>query len=292
MDNNLYAEVVERIWAQNRSVIINLTTGPGARYEPSQHDPAVPGPMTELLVPERRAEHVALVKPDIATLDLNTMIFGAEVYDQGVKTTKDLSKLKGKKIGVSGNGSINQYYMAKALISAGLDAWVHEQSLRHLYRLISNRLGIGQVSDMRYPNMEFMKQADPDSYWLLRHPAFPLNPPTRVFEDRYELVLGKHTLEIENRPGHTSSQTHVYLPREEVIFVGDNIFHQCKTWLQESDPWKWLGALDDLSSKDWTIIPGHGEPCTRRYVPEQKAAISASYRSAMPLCPITSTPGK
>jgi uncharacterized protein (DUF849 family) len=79
MNNELYAEVVKRIRAQNSSLIINLTTGPGARYEPSEHDPAIPGPTTELLVPERRAEHVALIKPDIATLDLNTMIFGAEV---------------------------------------------------------------------------------------------------------------------------------------------------------------------------------------------------------------------
>lgn len=74
-----YRETVERIRAKNDAVILNLTTGPGGRYHPSEHDPAVPGPRTNLLVPEKRAEHIVALKPDIATLDLNTMTFGREV---------------------------------------------------------------------------------------------------------------------------------------------------------------------------------------------------------------------
>jgi NitT/TauT family transport system substrate-binding protein len=41
--------------------------------------------------------------------------------DAGVKTAADLGKLKGKKIGVSGTGSINQYVFSLALQKAGLD---------------------------------------------------------------------------------------------------------------------------------------------------------------------------
>lgn len=41
--------------------------------------------------------------------------------DAGVKTAEDLGKLKGKKIGVSGTGSINQYVFSLALQKAGLD---------------------------------------------------------------------------------------------------------------------------------------------------------------------------
>lgn len=69
---DLYANVVDQIRRHNRALIINLTTGPGGRFQPSEHDPVVPGPRTNLLVPERRVEH-------IATLDLNTMVFGREV---------------------------------------------------------------------------------------------------------------------------------------------------------------------------------------------------------------------
>ncbi|RZN31435.1 3-keto-5-aminohexanoate cleavage protein [Bradyrhizobium sp. Leo121] len=79
MDIGLYEDVVQQIRNQNAALIINLTTGPGGRFHPSEHDPVVPGPRTNLLVPEKRVEHVALIKPDIATLDLNTMTFGREV---------------------------------------------------------------------------------------------------------------------------------------------------------------------------------------------------------------------
>ena len=44
-----------------------------------------------------------------------------QMADSGVKTLDDLAKLKGKKIGVSGTGSINQYMFSLALQKAGLD---------------------------------------------------------------------------------------------------------------------------------------------------------------------------
>ena len=79
MDIAHYREVVERIRAKNTALVINLTTGPGGRYQPSDENPAVAGPRTNLLRPEKRVEHVLALKPDIATLDLNTMTFGREV---------------------------------------------------------------------------------------------------------------------------------------------------------------------------------------------------------------------
>ncbi|TDR90085.1 3-keto-5-aminohexanoate cleavage protein [Enterovirga rhinocerotis] len=79
MEIGHYREVVERIRAKNTALVINLTTGPGGRYHPSEENPAVAGPRTNLLRPERRVEHVLALKPDIATLDLNTMTFGQEV---------------------------------------------------------------------------------------------------------------------------------------------------------------------------------------------------------------------
>lgn len=79
MEIALYEQVVEQIRRHNPDLIINLTTGPGGRFQPSEHDPVVPGPRTNLLAPERRVEHIARIRPDIATLDLNTMVFGREV---------------------------------------------------------------------------------------------------------------------------------------------------------------------------------------------------------------------
>jgi uncharacterized protein (DUF849 family) len=74
-----YREVVERIRSKDTALIVNLTTGPGGRYHPSDENPAVAGPRTNLLRPEKRVAHIQALKPDIATLDLNTMTFGQEV---------------------------------------------------------------------------------------------------------------------------------------------------------------------------------------------------------------------
>jgi uncharacterized protein (DUF849 family) len=76
MELEYYREVVERIRAKNPGLILNLTTGPGARFVPSEADPKVAGPGTTLTTPERRIEHIRLLKPDICSLDLNTMMFG------------------------------------------------------------------------------------------------------------------------------------------------------------------------------------------------------------------------
>jgi uncharacterized protein (DUF849 family) len=46
---------------------------------PSEDDPKVAGPGTTLMAPERRVEHVEILRPDICTLDLNTMNSGGEV---------------------------------------------------------------------------------------------------------------------------------------------------------------------------------------------------------------------
>lgn len=74
-----YREVVERIRARDTALIVNLTTGPGGRFQPGEPDPARPGPRTNFLPPLRRVEHVIALQPDVATLDLNTMSFGGEV---------------------------------------------------------------------------------------------------------------------------------------------------------------------------------------------------------------------
>jgi len=71
-----YREVVRRIRASGTDMIINLTTGPGGRYIPSDDEPARAAPGTLLTTPEIRTQHVVELKPEICTLDLNTMWFG------------------------------------------------------------------------------------------------------------------------------------------------------------------------------------------------------------------------
>jgi uncharacterized protein (DUF849 family) len=76
MDFNLYDEMVNRIKEKNSDLILNLTTGEGGRFIPSKDDPKMFAPGTTLCVPEKRVYHVEQLKPEICTLDLNTMWSG------------------------------------------------------------------------------------------------------------------------------------------------------------------------------------------------------------------------
>jgi len=79
-DPALFREVVQRIRDSGSDVIINLTTGEGGRYAPSEENPRVGGPGTTLMKPLDRLVHIEELRPDIATLDCGTMNFGETVF--------------------------------------------------------------------------------------------------------------------------------------------------------------------------------------------------------------------
>ena len=76
MELALYRELVERIREQNEDVILNLTTGEGGRFVPSEDNPQIAAPGSTLCVPEKRVAHVEELRPEICTLDFNTMWSG------------------------------------------------------------------------------------------------------------------------------------------------------------------------------------------------------------------------
>jgi uncharacterized protein (DUF849 family) len=88
-----YREVVERIRDSDTDVIINLTTGPGQRFVPSESDPAVAATGTTLTHPERRMEHVVALRPEICSLDLNTMYSGSSVVINTPKNVRVMAQL-------------------------------------------------------------------------------------------------------------------------------------------------------------------------------------------------------
>jgi len=90
MDNALYREVVERIRASGTDVLINLTTGPGARFSHDDADPTKPGPDSVLRSPEDRVRHVVELKPDICSLDMGSLNMGDRVF---VNTPKHLQAM-------------------------------------------------------------------------------------------------------------------------------------------------------------------------------------------------------
>jgi uncharacterized protein (DUF849 family) len=79
-DLALYLEVVRRVRESGSDVLLNLTTGAGARFAPEESDPnrnAIAGGMA---TPEERMAHILELRPDICSLDIATMNFGAHAF--------------------------------------------------------------------------------------------------------------------------------------------------------------------------------------------------------------------
>jgi len=75
-----YREVVERIRDSGSDVLINLTTGPGARFSPGNDDPLQPGPGTTMKSAAERVQHIVELKPEICSLDMGSMNMGPYVF--------------------------------------------------------------------------------------------------------------------------------------------------------------------------------------------------------------------
>jgi uncharacterized protein (DUF849 family) len=80
MDIALYREVVDRIRSSGTDVVINLTTGPGARFIPDADDPLKGGPGTTMRSPAERVRHVLELKPEICSLDMGSLNMGQYVF--------------------------------------------------------------------------------------------------------------------------------------------------------------------------------------------------------------------
>lgn len=93
MEIEHYRETVNRIRDSGCDILINLTTGPGQRFIPSRDDPKVAAPGTTLTSPERRVEHVIELRPDLCSLDLNTMWSGSSVVINAPWSVATMAKL-------------------------------------------------------------------------------------------------------------------------------------------------------------------------------------------------------
>jgi uncharacterized protein (DUF849 family) len=73
----LYSEVVQRIRDSGSDIVINLTTGAGARFVPSVDEPNTAAPGSNLRTPAERVRHILALKPEICSLDLGSLNFGS-----------------------------------------------------------------------------------------------------------------------------------------------------------------------------------------------------------------------
>jgi uncharacterized protein (DUF849 family) len=79
-DLDLYKETAKLIRASDVDVILNLTTGMGGDLVPSEEDPAIGGPGTDMISPAARVEHVLAIKPEICSLDCGSFNYSTTAY--------------------------------------------------------------------------------------------------------------------------------------------------------------------------------------------------------------------
>ena len=68
-----YRQTINLIREKNNEVILNVTSGPGCMWFPSDEDHAMPGAKTQMFTAAKRLEHILDLKAEMCTLDICTM---------------------------------------------------------------------------------------------------------------------------------------------------------------------------------------------------------------------------
>jgi uncharacterized protein (DUF849 family) len=92
-DLKLYEEVVERIRESETDVIINITSGGGGDWIPSQDDPTRGGEGTDIQTPKERHEPIGKLLPEMCTLDCGSINFGDMLYVSPTNWLREQAKL-------------------------------------------------------------------------------------------------------------------------------------------------------------------------------------------------------
>ena len=125
-DPELFKEAVDRIRSSDTDVVINLTSGMGGDWTPSDDDPAMPGPGTDMIGPLERLAHVKELLPEICSLDCGTLNFGDgnDIYIATPPYLRKMAELT-KELGVKPELEVfelGHLRFAKQMIAEGLIA--------------------------------------------------------------------------------------------------------------------------------------------------------------------------
>jgi cyclase len=101
-----------------------------------------------------------------------------------------------------------------------------------------------------------MKWMAPDALPLPKDFRYRL--PDITFNTEMTIYLGKHTFKLMHVPGHTPSESAVYVPEEKVLFTSDNVVMGMPIMIN-AVPDAWLASIKKFQKLDIDkIIPGHG----------------------------------
>ncbi|MHA2202838.1 MAG: MBL fold metallo-hydrolase [Candidatus Hodarchaeales archaeon] len=86
-----------------------------------------------------------------------------------------------------------------------------------------------------------------------------LKVPKASFEQEHIIKDGSYKVVVKQTGGHTPDSCYVFSPNHKLVIVGDNLRSDFLWGGRQSDPEKWISALQEYISFDVDyIIPGHG----------------------------------
>ncbi|MEW5920847.1 MAG: MBL fold metallo-hydrolase [Bacillota bacterium] len=102
------------------------------------------------------------------------------------------------------------------------------------------------------------RKEDPESLPLVEN--YEIRPPEIAFTERLDLYVGEEVIELLWLPGHTPYQVGVYLPRQKILFTGDNVTNGLQPSQAHCCPLAWVNSMRKILNMDVEIVvPGHGE---------------------------------
>lgn len=102
-------------------------------------------------------------------------------------------------------------------------------------------------------------------YYLESLPNLHPRIPDQTFKGKIELHGSKRSVElIDVGPAHTSGDSYLCIPSEEIAFIGDLGFFNEQPYMADSNPEGWKSILQVLKNSRYkTFIPGHGPVGTK-----------------------------
>lgn len=97
--------------------------------------------------------------------------------------------------------------------------------------------------------------------------------PALEFSERMTIHLGGETVVelIHLQPSHSPGSILVHLPKQKVLFAGDNLFTDFHPFMGAGDVPGWVKTLDYIQGLDLdAIIPGHGPVSSKKDVAEMR----------------------
>lgn len=91
-------------------------------------------------------------------------------------------------------------------------------------------------------------------------PTFEKTIPNLTFEQQLSLHGSKRSVELLTYGGgHTASDAFLYLPEDQLLFMGDLLFVHTHPWIGHGDPEEWGHILERVEQFNFTrAVPGHG----------------------------------